>query len=100
MLSPIKVDTLLTFLLRHQDTPTTLGSSRAHFREKVYSLRLPHVSCWEIRDVGKFIKMSEMESNEPAGEEERDWAAAKAFFDNLKTNKPRPVCLVSKCSLT
>uniref|UniRef100_A0A8D2ZJ31 5'-nucleotidase, cytosolic IB b n=1 Tax=Scophthalmus maximus TaxID=52904 RepID=A0A8D2ZJ31_SCOMX len=22
--------------------------------------------------------------------EEKDWAAAKAFFDNLKTNKPRP----------
>uniref|UniRef100_A0A671XW00 5'-nucleotidase, cytosolic IB b n=1 Tax=Sparus aurata TaxID=8175 RepID=A0A671XW00_SPAAU len=24
------------------------------------------------------------------GGEEKDWAAAKAFFDNLKTNKPRP----------
>ncbi|XP_073348923.1 cytosolic 5'-nucleotidase 1A-like [Pagrus major] len=37
--------------------------------------------------------MSEMKPNEaPAedGGEEKDWAAAKAFFDNLKTNKPRP----------
>ncbi|KAG8011426.1 Cytosolic 5'-nucleotidase 1B [Nibea albiflora] len=40
--------------------------------------------------------MSEIKPNESApapGEdngEEKDWAAAKAFFDNLKTHKPRP----------
>lgn len=70
------------------------------FPGKVYSPRPPHFTCWELRDVGKSAEMSEMEPNDPAGEEERDWAAAKAFFDNLKTNKPRPVRLVSKCSLT
>lgn len=34
-----------------------------------------------------------MESNSVGedSEEEKDWAAAKAFFDNLKTSKPRPV---------
>lgn len=26
--------------------------------------------------------------------EEKDWAAAKAFFDNLKTKKPRPVSIL------
>lgn len=26
--------------------------------------------------------------------EEKDWAAAKAFFDNLKTKKPRPVSII------
>lgn len=36
--------------------------------------------------------MSEMKDADPATtEEETDWAAAKAFFDNLKTDKPRPV---------
>lgn len=36
--------------------------------------------------------MSEMKDADPASiEEETDWAAAKAFFDNLKTHKPRPV---------
>ncbi|XP_075893746.1 cytosolic 5'-nucleotidase 1A-like [Nelusetta ayraudi] len=35
--------------------------------------------------------MSEMKDADPASiEEETDWAAAKAFFDNLKTHKPRP----------
>ncbi|KAF7668569.1 hypothetical protein LDENG_00004010 [Lucifuga dentata] len=38
--------------------------------------------------------MSEIKPNDSAVTEdsgdERDWAAAKAFFDNLKTNKPRP----------
>lgn len=71
------------------------------FPGKVYSLlHVSFGSCEELRDVGKSIKMSEMKSDDPAGEEERDWVAAKAFFDNLKTNKPRPVRLVSKCSLT
>lgn len=73
------------------------------FPGKVYSPRLPHVtfgSCEELRDVGRSIKMSEMKSDDPASEEERDWVAAKAFFENLKTNKPRPVRLVSECSLT
>lgn len=38
--------------------------------------------------------MSEIKPSEAPtvdGGEEKDWAAAKAFFDNLKTNKPRPV---------
>uniref|UniRef100_A0A671Y2P5 5'-nucleotidase, cytosolic IB b n=1 Tax=Sparus aurata TaxID=8175 RepID=A0A671Y2P5_SPAAU len=38
--------------------------------------------------------MSEIKPSEVTtvdGGEEKDWAAAKAFFDNLKTNKPRPV---------
>lgn len=36
--------------------------------------------------------MSEIKDADPATtEEETDWAAAKAFFDNLKTDKPRPV---------
>ena len=26
--------------------------------------------------------------------EEKDWAAAKAFFDNLKTKTPRPVSIL------
>ncbi|XP_038582261.1 cytosolic 5'-nucleotidase 1A-like [Micropterus salmoides] len=38
--------------------------------------------------------MSEMKPNDSAAtedsREEKDWAAAKAVFDNLKTNKPRP----------
>ncbi|XP_031717706.1 cytosolic 5'-nucleotidase 1A-like [Anarrhichthys ocellatus] len=38
--------------------------------------------------------MCEVKPNDSAptedGGEEKDWAAAKAFFDNLKTNKPRP----------
>ncbi|XP_030262124.1 cytosolic 5'-nucleotidase 1A-like [Sparus aurata] len=37
--------------------------------------------------------MSEIKPSEVTtvdGGEEKDWAAAKAFFDNLKTNKPRP----------
>ncbi|XP_039981652.1 cytosolic 5'-nucleotidase 1A-like [Xiphias gladius] len=38
--------------------------------------------------------MSEVQSNDSAAtgdsSEEKDWAAAKAFFENLKTNKPRP----------
>ncbi|XP_034435373.1 cytosolic 5'-nucleotidase 1A-like [Hippoglossus hippoglossus] len=38
--------------------------------------------------------MSEIKPPSPTGDEdsgeEKDWAAAKAFFDNLKTNKPRP----------
>nr|XP_020483645.1 cytosolic 5'-nucleotidase 1A-like [Labrus bergylta] len=38
--------------------------------------------------------MSEIKPSEAAltddSAEETDWAAAKAFFDNLKTNKPRP----------
>ncbi|KAG7508654.1 cytosolic 5' [Solea senegalensis] len=39
--------------------------------------------------------MSEIKPNDTAASgddsgEEKDWAAAKAFFDNLKTNKPRP----------
>ncbi|XP_041814525.1 cytosolic 5'-nucleotidase 1A-like [Chelmon rostratus] len=38
--------------------------------------------------------MSEIKPNDSAptedSGEETDWAAAKAFFDNLKTNKPRP----------
>lgn len=39
--------------------------------------------------------MSEIKPNDSAptedSGEETDWAAAKAFFDNLKTHKPRPV---------
>ncbi|KAJ4929068.1 hypothetical protein JOQ06_004688 [Pogonophryne albipinna] len=35
------------------------------------------------------IKLTESAPTEDNGEE-KDWAAAKAFFDNLKTNKPRP----------
>ncbi|XP_019965315.2 cytosolic 5'-nucleotidase 1A-like [Paralichthys olivaceus] len=38
--------------------------------------------------------MSDIKPPSPAGSEdsaeEKDWAEAKAFFDNLKTNKPRP----------
>ncbi|XP_059213048.1 cytosolic 5'-nucleotidase 1A-like [Centropristis striata] len=36
--------------------------------------------------------MSEIKPGEASATEaeEKDWAAAKAFFDNLKTNKPRP----------
>lgn len=43
--------------------------------------------------------MSEIKPNESApapaedNGEEKDWAAAKAFFDNLKTHKPRPVSI-------
>lgn len=29
-------------------------------------------------------------------EEEKDTAAAKAFFDNLKSDKPRPVSVILK----
>lgn len=36
------------------------------------------------------IKPNHVPPTEDGGEE-KDWAAAKAFFDNLKTNKPRPV---------
>lgn len=35
------------------------------------------------------IKPKEAPASEENGEE-KDWAAAKAFFENLKTNKPRP----------
>ncbi|XP_029966602.1 cytosolic 5'-nucleotidase 1A-like [Salarias fasciatus] len=35
------------------------------------------------------IKAEEVDAAETSGEE-KDWAEAKAFFDNLKTNKPRP----------
>ncbi|XP_070705841.1 cytosolic 5'-nucleotidase 1A-like [Pempheris klunzingeri] len=35
------------------------------------------------------IKPSDLSPTEDSGEE-KDWAAAKAFFDNLKTQKPRP----------
>lgn len=31
------------------------------------------------------------DSNLNGSEDERDWEAAKAFFENLKTKKPRPV---------
>ncbi|KPP57492.1 Cytosolic 5'-nucleotidase 1B-like [Scleropages formosus] len=34
--------------------------------------------------------MSDMKEAESAGEEEKDWAEAKAFFDSLKSKKPRP----------
>ncbi|CAN9507901.1 unnamed protein product [Ophioblennius macclurei] len=34
--------------------------------------------------------MSEIRADEAAANEEKDWAEAKAFFDNLKSNKPRP----------
>ncbi|XP_037606876.1 cytosolic 5'-nucleotidase 1A-like [Sebastes umbrosus] len=35
--------------------------------------------------------MSDIKPNDSApAEDEKDWAAAKAFFENLKTNKPRP----------
>lgn len=41
--------------------------------------------------------MSEIKPNDTAAAEdngeETDWAAAKAFFDNLKTHKPRPVSI-------
>lgn len=36
------------------------------------------------------IKPNDSSPTEDSGEE-NDWAAAKAFFDNLKTHKPRPV---------
>ncbi|XP_061890758.1 cytosolic 5'-nucleotidase 1A-like [Entelurus aequoreus] len=35
------------------------------------------------------IKMNQPGTNEDSGEE-KDWAAAKIFFESLKTNKPRP----------
>lgn len=38
--------------------------------------------------------MSEIKPNDVPPEdstEEQDWEAAKAFFENLKTQKPRPV---------
>lgn len=40
--------------------------------------------------------MSEIKPAEAkdASGEERDWAAAKAFFDNLKSKRPRPVSYV------
>lgn len=39
-------------------------------------------------------KMSEIKPNDKTASKdpaEQDWAAAKAFFDSLKSNKPRPV---------
>ncbi|XP_061602344.1 cytosolic 5'-nucleotidase 1A-like [Cololabis saira] len=36
------------------------------------------------------IKLEEAAAAETKGEEEQDWVAAKAFFDNLKTKVPRP----------
>lgn len=42
--------------------------------------------------------MSEIKPKEKTAtednEEEKDWEAAKAFFDNLKTKVPRPVSLL------
>lgn len=41
--------------------------------------------------------MSEIKPNDTTDSgEEKDWAAAKAFFDNLKTNKPRPVSIFAE----
>lgn len=41
------------------------------------------------------IKRNDSSSTEDSAEE-TDWAAAKAFFDNLKTQKPRPVSVLVK----
>ncbi|XP_068505333.1 cytosolic 5'-nucleotidase 1A isoform X1 [Syngnathus scovelli] len=38
----------------------------------------------------KINESKQVEDNAEEKEEEKDWAAAKAFFENLKTNKPRP----------
>ncbi|XP_019737995.1 cytosolic 5'-nucleotidase 1A-like [Hippocampus comes] len=38
----------------------------------------------------KINESSQVEDNAEEKEEEKDWAAAKAFFEHLKTNKPRP----------
>lgn len=35
------------------------------------------------------IKVDDVSSEDSA--DEKDWEAAKAFFENLKTQKPRPV---------
>lgn len=42
--------------------------------------------------------MSDTNPNDVPSEDERDWEAAKAFFENLKTKKPRPVRNVLKTS--
>lgn len=39
------------------------------------------------------IKPNDKGSSEESAEEQ-DWAAAKAAFDNLKSNKPRPVSVL------
>ncbi|XP_061126935.1 cytosolic 5'-nucleotidase 1A-like [Syngnathus typhle] len=38
----------------------------------------------------KINESRQVEDNAEEKEEEKDWVAAKAFFENLKTNKPRP----------
>ncbi|XP_051909136.1 cytosolic 5'-nucleotidase 1A-like [Hippocampus zosterae] len=38
----------------------------------------------------KINESSQVEDKAEEKEEEKDWAAAKAFFEHLKTNKPRP----------
>ncbi|XP_037099922.1 cytosolic 5'-nucleotidase 1A-like isoform X1 [Syngnathus acus] len=38
----------------------------------------------------KINESRQVEDNAEEKEEEKDWAAAKSFFENLKTNKPRP----------
>lgn len=44
--------------------------------------------------------MSEIKTGGPVANEknaeEKDWAAAKAAFENLKSNKPRPVSIPCK----
>lgn len=37
--------------------------------------------------------MSEIKKDGSGATEEKDWAAAKAAFENLKSNKPRPVSI-------
>lgn len=41
------------------------------------------------------IKANDSSPTEDSGDE-TDWAATKAFFDNLKTHKPRPVSVLVK----
>lgn len=42
----------------------------------------------------KIKESTQVEDNAEEKEEEKDWAAAKAFFEHLKTKKPRPVSTV------
>lgn len=41
------------------------------------------------------VKQKQSAASEDSGDE-KDWVAAKAFFDNLKTHKPRPVSIFEK----
>lgn len=96
--------TLLTSLFE-EETPT-IQTSSTHFLE-VTSLRLLHLSFSEFTFSFTFLlgkslwsKMSEMKPNESAAAaedsaDEKDWAAAKAHYENLKSKIPRPVSSLS-----